>query len=419
MDAMTTLLDRYRHVRQTTVALCRPLAIEDFVVQSAPHASPTKWHLAHTSWFFEEFVLREIAGYGQFDPAFTHLFNSYYQSVGSAYARDRRGVLSRPTVAQVFQYREHVDAQVCALIGARELPSGTEALIVLGLHHEQQHQELMLTDIKHALACNPLLPAYQAETAAVVGPAAPLSFAGNAGGVCEIGNPGGEFHFDNESPRHKIYLQPFLLANRPVTNGDFQQFIRAGGYAQPTLWLSDGWAAVLEEGWYAPLYWSRDLNSHFTLSGQREIDVDAPVCHVSYYEADAFARWADARLPAEGEWEVMAQAVKVAGNFVESRLLRPASARYAGAAGANAPPCQQMFGDVWEWTRSAYAPYPGFRPLKGRAEEYNGKFMINQMVLRGGSCVTPQSHMRSTYRNFFQPNMRWQFSGIRLAKDST
>jgi len=364
-------------VRAATEALCTPLEIEDYSAQSMADASPTKWHLAHTSWFFEEFVLRQAT------PAWRFLFNSYYEAVGPRHERPQRGLLTRPTVAEVMAYRHSITARMEALLASGRLSALELKIVTLGLHHEQQHQELILTDLLHLFSCNPLLPVYRETPPAGPRPSTPLTFQAFPGGVVEIGHTGESFCFDNELPRHRVYLQPFRLASRSVSNGEFREFIRAGGYTQPAHWLSDGWNTVQHEGWHRPLYWRESLQEAFTLAGVRELDEHAPVAHLSFYEADAFARWAGARLPTEFEWE---------------------TARPPG-------------GEVWEWTSSAYAPYPGFRPAGGALGEYNGKFMANQFVLRGGSAFTPAGHIRPTYRNFFYPAARWQVSGLRLAGD--
>jgi ergothioneine biosynthesis protein EgtB len=416
-----SLADEYRSVRGATVALCAPLAAEDYVVQSMPDASPAKWHLAHTTWFFEEFVLQHaVAGYEFQDDDFRYLFNSYYNTVGPMHSRPSRGLLSRPTVAEVLAYRKSVDEQMAALLhgGASGAPDELVRLVTLGLHHEQQHQELVLTDLKHLFSCNPLLPAYMQPPAAAPRTAPPLSFGSFDGGLVEIGHSGGGFAFDNELPRHRAYVAPFQIATRAATNAEFLEFVRDGGYQTAVHWLSDGWATVQREGWTRPLYWSDSLQQEFSLTGLRELNPHAPVCHLSCYEADAFARWAHARLPTESEWEIAANGAALAGNFVENQQWHPLPAAHPGSAAQSAePPLLQMFGDVWEWTQSAYAPYPGYRPVAGALGEYNGKFMVNQLVLRGGSCATPRSHIRSTYRNFFNPAARWQFSGVRLARD--
>jgi len=401
----------YLRVRGRTERLAGPLSPEDACVQSMPDASPAKWHLAHTTWFFEAFVLSgHVPGYAPLDERFAYLFNSYYFTVGQMHARPRRGLLTRPSLAEVMDYRAHVDEAMSRLIADREGDPELGFLVSLGLNHEEQHQELLLTDIKHLFAQNPLAPAY-ADLAGPTGiRAAATRWVQRPGGIVEIGHAGDAFAFDNETPRHRAVVEAHALASRPVTNDEFRQFIRDGGYATPALWLSDGWAAVNTEGWNRPLYWSGDLEEEFTLGGLLPLDPDAPVTHVSYYEADAFARWAGARLPTEAEWESAAAEYPVAGNFADSGALHP-------RAGAAADGLSQIFGDTWEWTASPYAPYPGFRPLGGSLGEYNGKFMCSQMVLRGGSCATPEGHVRPSYRNFFYPQQRWQFTGIRLARD--
>jgi ergothioneine biosynthesis protein EgtB len=407
----TNLAVRYCTVRAQTEALARPLTAEDSVVQSMPDASPTKWHLAHTTWFFETFVLGPAhEEYRPFDSRFSYLFNSYYNAVGARLARSDRGLLSRPSLEEVFRYRAHVDQRMAELFesaAARRLGS----TIVLGLNHEQQHQELILTDIKHAFGVNPLRPPYR-EVPRVQdrreGAVAPLDWRAFPAGLRRIGWAGHGFAFDNEGPCHRAFVEGFRIATRLVTAGEYLKFLGDGGYERPELWLSDGWNARRQHDWNAPLYWERDGGRWqlFTLGGLLPIDPAEPVCHVSYYEADAFARWAGARLATEAEWEVAA-GPSIAGNFLEDEQLHP-RALPAGEAG-------QFFGDAWEWTCSPYGPYPGYRPVSGALGEYNGKFMCNQMVLRGGSCATPRAHIRSTYRNFFPPEARWQFSAIRLA----
>jgi ergothioneine biosynthesis protein EgtB len=414
-----TLESSYRAVREASERLCRPLSPEDATVQSMPNASPAKWHLAHTSWFFETFVLeRAIADYRHFNPAYRVMFNSYYQAVGEQYSRPQRGLLTRPSLDEVYAYRRHVDEQVRKLLsGTRALTAEQARVIELGLHHEQQHQELLLTDIKHLFWFNPLHPVYrEAPASSAPQTIAPLQWHSYPGGICSVGHGGASFAFDNEGPRHRALLEPFELASRLVTNREYLAFIRSGGYQLPEFWLSDGWDAVRNQAWRAPLYWLERDGAWFahTLGGLRELNLDEPVCHVNYYEADAYARFAQARLPSEIEWETAASSAAIEGNFVESDLLHPTPLQ--NNAGAAAP--QQLFGDVWEWTGSAYLPYPGFRAGTGALGEYNGKFMSNQMVLRGGSCATPQSHIRATYRNFFQPDSRWQFTGIRLAREA-
>ena len=398
----------YRAVREATLALAAPLSAEDCTLQSMPDASPVKWHLAHTTWFFETFVLvPQVAGYRVFDPAYGYLFNSYYNAIGERHPRPQRGMLSRPSLDEILAYRRHVDQAVL-----QSTPGG-EAL-ELGLHHEQQHQELILTDLKHLLSRNPLRPVYRKQWPLTQIRARTRTWVGFKGGLHEIGHEGTGFAFDNEGPRHRVWLEDFELASHPVTHGDFLDFIEDGGYRRPELWLSAGWDLAQARGWQAPLYWEkRDGVWHtFTLHGEAPVDRHAPVCHVSFFEAEAFARWADARLPTEAEWEVAARGVPLEGNFVESGALHPLAPREDAAPGTLA----QAFGDVWEWTRSDYAPYPKYRPAAGAVGEYNGKFMCGQYVLRGGSCATPTSHLRPTYRNFFPPEARWQFSGLRLAK---
>jgi len=415
----TPLLARYRSVRAQTEALCAPLGAEDMALQSMPDASPVKWHLAHTTWFFELFVLSATRnGYVPFDPRFASLFNSYYRAVGDPFPRGRRGLLSRPGVEAVLRYRRHVDRAIEAWLGDGP-PSGAD-VIELGLHHEQQHQELILTDLKHALAQSPLRPAYRPALPARTDGASAASEDETAwltvpGGIASIGHDGPDFAFDNEGPRHRRWLEPFALATRLVTNGEWLAFMDDDGYRRPELWLSDGFDAVAREGWAAPLYWERDGGSWslFTLEGPCALEPADPVCHVSFYEADAFARWAAARLPGEDEWELVARSAPIAGNLLESGRLRPAP---APAASPGVP--RQLFGDVWEWTRSPYTPYPGYVAPAGALGEYNGKFMSGQLVLRGGSCASPRSHLRASYRNFFPPAARWQFSGLRLARDA-
>jgi ergothioneine biosynthesis protein EgtB len=409
-EVLPRLRDRYQAIRRATEALAAPLSAEDCAIQSMPDCSPTRWHLAHTTWFFETFLLGKWERrYRPFDPAFAYLFNSYYNAVGDQFPRDRRGLLSRPGLEDVLRYRQHVDAAMDALLADRRDPE-LAAVLELGLHHEQQHQELILTDIKHVLGCNPLYPAYRERSAASGRGAAPLGWTAFAEGVYEIGHAGSDFAFDNETPRHRVFLEAFELATRPVANGEYLAFVEDGGYSRPEHWLSAGWQQARDGEWEAPLNWMRQEGAWcvFTLGGLRPVDRAEPVCHLSYFEADAFARWAGARLPAEAEWEIAAAALPVEGNFVESGALHPEPARSDGHS--------QMFGDVWEWTSSAYGAYPGYKPAGGALGEYNGKFMCGQYVLRGGSCVTPRDHVRATYRNFFPPEARWQFSGLRLAR---
>ena len=402
--AVAPLAQRYADVRALTEELARGLSPEDMTVQSMPDASPAKWHLAHTSWFFERFLLEaQVPGYRPFHPDFSYLFNSYYQTVGSMHPRPARGLLTRPGVTEVLAYRQHVDRHMGELLARDAAPA---ELVTLGLNHEQQHQELLLMDIKHLFSQSPLKPAWRALPVPPAA-AAPLKYIPRPAGLVSIGHAGEGFGFDNEMPRHQVMLTAHAIASWPVSNGDYREFIRAGGYRTPELWLSDGWATAQREGWQRPLYWNEDMTAEFTLSGMRDLDLTAPVCHVSYYEADAYARWAGARLPTEAEWEGYAAEQPLAGNLMESGLFHP-----AGGEGT------RVYGDVWEWTASAYSPYPGFRPLAGSLGEYNGKFMVNQYVLRGGACVTPASHLRASYRNFFYPGQRWQFGGLRLAQDA-
>ena len=412
--------DRFAAVRQQTETLAGHLSPEDQAIQSMPDVSPTKWHLAHTSWFFETFLLGPLdPAYREFDPAFAYLFNSYYEAVGPRHPRPERGLLSRPTVDAIAAYRDHVTAAMLRFIetAGEAVWQRAAPLIELGTHHEQQHQELILMDIKHVFSVNPLLPAYQAPRPHAVPPEPPAAaWAEFAGGLDEIGHTGPDFAFDNEGPRHKAWLEPFRLAAHPVCCGGYLDFIADGGYRRPELWLSEGWAAVQQQGWQAPLYWRCEDGAWliFTLSGERPVDPAEPVCHISLYEADAFARWAGKRLPTEAEWEIAARDLPVTGNLADSEHLHPCP----DAASANDDPAlRQMIGDVWEWTASPYVAYPRFRPAAGAVGEYNGKFMSNQMVLRGGAAVTPADHLRITYRNFFPPSARWAFSGLRLAED--
>jgi ergothioneine biosynthesis protein EgtB len=396
---------RYAAVRALTEALALPLSAEDQCVQSMPDASPTKWHLAHTTWFFERMILAGRRGYRPFDARYDALFNSYYLGLGTPMTRAERGLLTRPSVGDVIEYRHHVDSAVLDVIDQDELAG----LIELGLHHEQQHQELLLTDIKHAFWKNPLHPAYCPALPSVADVAPPLEWWDHPGGQVEIGHDRDEFAFDNEKPKHARTLSPFRLASRLVTCAEYLDFVEDGGYERPELWLSEGWALAKAENWRAPLYWLAD-ETVFTLHGARKLNPAEPVVHVSFYEAAAYAAWAGKRLPTEFEWEVAARDLFPAGHFLEIDALLPRPARPGRR--------EQMFGDAWEWTRSSYDPYPGFKPFDGAAFEYNGKFMVGQLVLRGGSCVTPPRHMRATYRNFFPPSARWQFSGIRLAEDA-
>jgi ergothioneine biosynthesis protein EgtB len=419
-----SLAARYRAVRQCTENLCEPLTAEDMLLQSMPEASPTKWHLAHTTWFFETFVLAShFPGYKAFDPHFAYLFNSYYEALGSRWPRPRRGMLSRPSLADVRHYRTYVDEHMARLFESRHVDAllAAEKSITLGLHHEQQHQELILTDIKHAWSGNPLRPVYR-EDPFESRPAPLLDWISLPEGPSELGYGGEGFSFDNETPRHRIWLHGARLSSRLVTSDEYLAFMDDGGYERPELWLSDGWAARVANRWTAPLYWERDDGPWFvyTLAGFRPVRPCEPVCHVSFYEADAFARWAGARLPTEVEWETagcstMLGECSLSGHFLEGARFHPSDSPAADDRG----PLYHLFGDVWQWTASPYTAYPGCRPSEGALGEYNAKFMCNQMVLRGASCATPRSHARATYRNFFPPDARWQFSGIRLARDLT
>ncbi len=412
--AAGSLQQRFSEVRSFTERLVAPLAPEGLMVQSMPDASPAKWHLAHTTWFFETFLLSEyLPGYQAYDPEFRRVFNSYYKGIGKHPVRGTRGGFSRPTLDRVLAYRGHANRAMERLIAA-ELPE-THGLIVIGLNHEQQHQELILTDLKHAFWSQPLQPRFVEQSCDGNGAAAgTLTWTTFPGGTVEVGHAGDGFSFDNELPRHAVLLQPYRLGNRLITNREYLAFMEDDGYRRPELWLSDGWDTVNQQGWEAPFYWEREGEDWytFTMSGTRPVDPEEPVCHVSYYEADAFARWAGARLPLEGEWEHAAASCRIEGNFAESGRFHPCGSQPLHDG------LRQMFGDAWEWTGSAYLGYPGFRPAEGAVGEYNGKFMCNQFVLRGGSCATPQSHIRASYRNFFPPHARWQFTGIRLASDA-
>lgn len=407
----TTPVDLFREVRDRTEELAAPLSAEDQVVQSMPDASPTKWHRGHTTWFFEEFVLsRWAAPYEPVDVSFRYLFNSYYEAVGPRQPRPRRGMITRPSVTEVGDYRRAVDERVVAVLDESDDPD-LLATVELGRNHEQQHQELLLMDAKHMLWQNPYRPTYRADPAATAAATPkPIAWVDHPGGLCEIGHEGPGFAYDNEGPRHRRYLEPFQLADRLVTAGEWLEFMQDGGYSRADLWLSDGWAHINAEGWDCPEYWDRiaDTWHVFTLSGMQPVDPAAPVVHISYYEADAFARWAGARLPLESEWEVVAAQT----DSPPSGALhpRPLSDEPAGAA--------QLFGEVWQWTASPYTPYPGFRTAPGAVGEYNGKFMVDQQVLRGSASITPDGHTRPTYRNFFPTRSRWAYSGVRLARDA-
>jgi ergothioneine biosynthesis protein EgtB len=411
---LSKLAERYRRVRSATEMACATLSPEDMVVQSMPDASPAKWHLAHTTWFFETFVLSHpsLGGHQSFHSEFNFLFNSYYEVVGSRHPRALRGLLTRPGVDEVKRYREHVDREMMKLLPRLDLTNDLTGIVEIGLNHEQQHLELLLTDIKHLFSRNPLRPSYRELPMPSNRAIAPMKWSRFKEGVYSIGHAGDTFSFDNERPRHRIFLEPFEIGTRPVSCGEYLAFMDNNGYGRPDLWLADGWSVCQREGWQAPLYWERhgDCWKSFTLGGLRAIAVNEPVLHVNFYEADAYARWADSRLPTEMEWEVACSASGVSptgDSSFEPCRLHPAPMTDDGVG---------FFDDVWVWTQSAYSPYPGFKPAAGAIGEYNGKFMCNQFVLRGGSCLTPRSHLRATYRNFFPPEARWQFTGLRLAR---
>jgi len=414
------LADRFREVREFSAHLCETLEPEDYVVQSMPDVSPTKWHLAHTSWFFETFILKVwMPRYRTAIPQYAYLFNSYYNAAGDMHRRDLRGLISRPTVEETYRYRESIDDAVLELIetAGEELLEQMEPVLILGLHHEQQHQELLVTDIKNVFAQNPLYPVYrERDSTPERRSISPAQFVNFEESMVEIGHDGRGFSYDNEGPQHRAFVPACSLASRPVTNGEYLAFIESGAYARPEFWLSLGWNTVNEQRWTAPLYWIKQDGAwwSFTLSGLRRIDESEPVTHVSYFEADAYANWEGSRLPTEFEWEKAGADLLIEGNFVGTGRFHPGPVK-----AETGRELSQMFGDVWEWTRSAYLPYPGYRAVAGALGEYNGKFMCNQMVLRGGSCATSRDHIRPTYRNFFQPEKRWQFTGIRLARDLT
>jgi len=422
------LRHRFHQVRSFTDSLCAGLEPEDCVVQSMPDVSPTKWHLAHTTWFFETFILKNfVAGYRAEIPEYAYLFNSYYNAAGNMHRRDLRGLISRPTVGEAQRYRASVDSRIDDLLSDADekLLDKIEPILVLGMHHEQQHQELLITDIKHVFAQNPLYPVYRRRDAVPRHPGSaaprPYQFVDFDEALVQIGHDGRGFAYDNEGPRHRALVPAFSIASRPVTNGEYVRFIEDNGYQRPEFWLSLGWITVNEQRWNAPLYWTKHNGAwwHYILSGFRPVEESEPITHVSYFEADAFANWAGARLPTEFEWERAALSCPIEGNFVESELFHPIAIQSAALADQPGQDrgLHQIFGNVWEWTRSAYSPYPGYRAEPGALGEYNGKFMCNQYVLRGGSCATSRSHIRRTYRNFFQPEKRWQFTGIRLARD--
>ncbi|MDQ6861359.1 MAG: ergothioneine biosynthesis protein EgtB [Verrucomicrobiota bacterium] len=418
-DRAQQLIARFKRVRDFSLRLCRGLEPEDLVVQSMPDVSPTKWHLAHTTWFFETFVVKVWQPrYRSEVPQYAFLFNSYYNAAGTMHRRDLRGLISRPTVAETYRFRESIDECVVKLLEKADdaLLDDIEPVVILGIHHEQQHQELLVTDIKHVFAQNPLYPVFEkAASEPTDAHIAPMHFVDFPEATVLIGHEGEAFSYDNEGPRHRALVGAFALATRPVTNGEYIQFIEAGGYTRPEFWLSLAWTMVQEQRWEAPLYWVKRDGAwwNFTLSGFRPVAEAEPVTHISYFEADAYANWDGARLPTEFEWERASAEVEVEGNFVDDSRFHPAPV----AASENGE-LRQMFGDVWEWTRSSYSPYPGYRAAPGALGEYNGKFMCNQYVLRGGSCATSRDHIRATYRNFFQPEKRWQFTGIRLARDA-
>ena len=413
--ADTELIERFISVRARSESLCAPLQTEDYVVQASEFVSPPKWHLAHTTWFHETFILKPFAaGYREFHEAYAHLFNSYYETAGSFFPRPQRGMLSRPSVSEVYHYRHHVDAALLDLLADPPLQHAADILerVRLGIEHEIQHQELLLMDTLYNFSINPLHPAYHSVSLPAPPAAVPaMDWHTFAGGIVDIGNDGAGFSYDNERPRHKTLLQDYRLATRMVTNAEFLAFIEDAGYRRAELWLSDAWRTLNQHGWQAPLYWFKDGNAwrHFDLTGAHDLRLHEPVSHLSYYEADAYARWANKRLPTEAEWEHAASTQTISGNFLDAGLYVPQPVQQPGLT--------QLFGDLWQWTQSAYLPYPGFKPLSGTLGEYNGKFMSDQMVLRGGCCVTAQDHMRASYRNFFRPADRWMFSGLRLAED--
>ncbi|MCB1191158.1 MAG: ergothioneine biosynthesis protein EgtB [Leptospiraceae bacterium] len=409
------IIEKYKEIRQNTEKLCQPLEIEDYVIQTTVEASPAKWHLAHVTWFFETFLLSEFQdNYKEFDSSFRFLFNSYYEQVGNFFPRSQRGLLSRPTVKEVYKYRVYVDENILHLL--QNYNKDQEEItrrILIGLNHEEQHQELLLTDLKYNLGFNPLLPSYRDDLKKqLTYPVPTIKWFEQKGCLHTIGYDGKGFSFDNESPKHKVYINPFRISSRLVTNGEYIEFIEDNAYKRAELWLSDAWSTIQKENWQCPLYWEKRENKwyYFTLGGSKTINLNEPVCHVSYYEADAFARWKDKRLPLETEWEFLASNLPIEGNFREKDFLQP-------IVSEDKEGILQMYGDVWEWTSSPYTAYPGYKPAQGALGEYNGKFMCNQFVLRGGSCVTPKDHVRPTYRNFFHPNERWQFMGFRLAED--
>ncbi len=414
-----SIIENFKRVRAFSQKLCEPLKTEDFVIQSMPDVSPTKWHLAHTSWLFEAFILSKAnINYTPINPIYNYLFNSYYVLIGDRFTRAKRGLLSRPTVKEIYEYRSYIDAHLINFIEncSEEELHNIAPIVEIGLNHEQQHQELLITDIKHVFSINPLHPIYIKKSEENVNDVPPLRFISFHEGIYEIGDEGKGFVYDNETPQHKEFVNSFNIGSRLIINQEFIEFINAGGYKKPELWLFDGFATVEKEGWEAPLYWEKINNEwwNYKLTGFEKVKPEEPVCHVSFYEADAFARWIGARLPTEAEWEVAANEIPLKGNFVETNNFHPVPFSHANDINL----VYQMYGDVWEWTQSSYSPYPGYKPLPGAVGEYNGKFMSNQIVLKGGSCATSISHIRKTYRNFFYPDSRWQFMGIRLARDN-
>ncbi len=414
----TVTIQDYQTIRDETEQLAAPLSPEDQQIQSMVDISPTKWHRAHITWFFETFVLRpHLPGYVEFDPDHRYLYNSYYEAIGDRHPRNERGLISRPSVHQIAEYRRHVDAAMARVIDSESAGEPQVAeLVLLGLHHEQQHQELLLSDIKHVLSKNPTLPRYHQLAVEPVRPNSSYGWVDFDGGLVEIGDDTSSFTFDNEAPRHRVFLEPFRLADRPVTNGDWLDFMADDGYHDAQHWLSEGWTLINREGWEAPLYWEATSSGWqvFTLHGQVPVDPSEPVCHVSYFEADAFARWAGARLPTEAEWEHASRDLEIEGNLADRGALHPLPTNQISDG-----TLRQMFGDVWEWTSSSYSAYPGYRAAEGAVGEYNGKFMSNQYVLRGGCCATPAGHVRRTYRNFYPSSARWMFGGLRLAADTS
>ena len=420
MSSNKLLINKYQEIRKKTETLCFPLVVEDYVIQSIDDVSPPKWHLAHTTWFFETFILLKfVKKYHSYHSLFQYLFNSYYQTIGQPYPRIKRGLLSRPTVKEIYQYRQYIDEQIIYFLDSlsEDEVKSIQAILILGLEHEQQHQELLLMDIKHNFSIDPSLPSYQENNfEKYLLKQTELKFLPINGGLVTLGHASqNNFCFDNELPLHEVVLKPYQIANRLITNQEFSEFIQAGGYQRPEYWLADGWDCVQKNAWFAPLYWHFKENEWhiFTLQGLTSLKPAEPVSHISYYEAEAYARFKGARLASEAEWENTIQYFNIKshhGHFLEKNVLHPMP-----VVKADQP--QQLFGDLWEWTASSYCPYPGYKPLRGELGEYNGKFMSNQIVLRGGSCITPASHIRATYRNFFQLDKRWQFSGIRLAKD--